>query len=48
MTTMVSKNKRALMPMVVPMLQERQKMYEKYGDDWADKPVRVCSSRMAP
>nr|BED42931.1 cytochrome P450 monooxygenase [Trametes versicolor] len=38
MTTMVSKNKRALMPMVVPMLQERQKMYEKYGDDWADKP----------
>ncbi|KAI0371432.1 cytochrome P450 [Pilatotrama ljubarskyi] len=38
MTTMVSKNKRILMPMVVPMLQERQAMYEKYGDDWAEKP----------
>ncbi|OSC97933.1 cytochrome P450 [Trametes coccinea BRFM310] len=38
MTTMVSKNKKVLMPMIVPMLQERQRMYEMHGDDWEDKP----------
>ncbi|KAJ8469311.1 hypothetical protein ONZ51_g9081 [Trametes cubensis] len=38
MTTMVSKNKHILMPMIVPMLQERQKMFEQYGDSWEDKP----------
>ncbi|KAI0638659.1 cytochrome P450 [Trametes polyzona] len=38
MTTMVSRNKRILTPMIVPMLQERQAMYEKYGDDWPEKP----------
>ena len=41
MTTMVSKNKHILMPMIVPMLQERQKMFEQYGDSWEDKPVRL-------
>ncbi|KAI0650914.1 cytochrome P450 [Trametes meyenii] len=38
MITMVSKNKRTLMPMVIPMLQQRQEMYEKHGDDWEGKP----------
>ncbi|KAI8989894.1 cytochrome P450 [Trametes punicea] len=38
MTTIVSKNKRILLPMIRPMLQERQRMYEKYGDDWEGKP----------
>ena len=37
---MVSKNKKRLMPMVVPMLQERQRMMDTHGDDWEDKPVR--------
>ncbi|KAH9884927.1 cytochrome P450 [Cubamyces lactineus] len=38
MTTMVSKNKHILMPMIVPMLQERQRMFEQFGDNWEDKP----------
>ena len=37
---MVSKNKHILMPMIVPMLQERQRMFEQFGDNWEDKPVR--------
>lgn len=37
---MVSKNKKRLMPMVVPMLQERQRMMDTHGDEWEDKPVR--------
>ena len=36
---MVSKNKNILMPMVIPMLQERQRMMDAHGDDWEAKPV---------
>ncbi|TFK79819.1 cytochrome P450 [Polyporus arcularius HHB13444] len=35
---MVSKNKKKLMPMVIPMLQERQRMMEAHGDDWEGHP----------
>ncbi|KAI0758034.1 cytochrome P450 [Fomes fomentarius] len=35
---MVSKNKNILMPMVIPMLQERQRMMDTRGEDWEDKP----------
>ncbi|KAI0684429.1 cytochrome P450 [Earliella scabrosa] len=35
---MVSKNKNILMPMVIPMLQERQRMMDTHGDDWEAKP----------
>ena len=35
---MVSKNKKVLAPMVVPMLQERLRMMDAHGADWDDKP----------
>ncbi len=35
---MVAKNKTVLTPMVVPMLQERQRMLDAHGPDWDDKP----------
>nr|VWO96344.1 Putative calcium-binding protein [Ganoderma boninense] len=35
---MVGKNKAVLMPMVVPLLQERQRMLDTHGSDWEDKP----------
>ena len=35
---MVAKNKKVLMPMVIPMLQERQRMLDAHGPDWEDKP----------
>lgn len=41
---MVSKNKNILMPMVIPMLQERQRMMDTRGEDWEDKPVRLFAS----
>ncbi|KAH9854862.1 cytochrome P450 [Lenzites betulinus] len=38
LTALVSHNKRTFIPMVIPLVQERQALYEKYGDDWPDKP----------
>nr|VWO96347.1 Uncharacterized protein [Ganoderma boninense] len=35
---MVGKNKAVLMPMVVPLLQERQRMLDAHGPEWEDKP----------
>ncbi|KAI1791098.1 cytochrome P450 [Ganoderma leucocontextum] len=35
---MVAKSKTLLMPMVIPMLQERQRMLDAHGPDWDDKP----------
>ncbi|TBU42680.1 cytochrome P450 [Dichomitus squalens] len=35
---MVAKNKQILTPMVVPMLQERQRLMDEHGESWDDKP----------
>ena len=29
--------------LLAPLIEERRKCMEMYGDDWADKPVRLLS-----
>ena len=32
-------------PLLEPMIKERLAKMEKFGDNWADKPVSLCSFR---
>ncbi|KAH9939336.1 cytochrome P450 [Epithele typhae] len=38
MLPLVSKSRSKLRPIVIPLLQERQRMMELHGDSWEDKP----------